>query len=103
MLCQMTDHMDGDTIAGQVISLIVGLRQLVVLVQAHEPRGLARGYEPAANLLSVDNEDNLTAGAPGRRAQTARNVVEPDLGALDFDASIIDARPFINAAHHAPA
>ena len=43
VLCDMSDHWNHEAVPGQVVSLVVVLRQLVIFGKPHQPRRLARG------------------------------------------------------------
>ena len=82
----MPYHRHRNSVAGDVIRLVGILRQRVVLWQAHESGGFARGEEARFYFVGVDQNDGLTAGSAARSAQTAGDIVEPDLGALAPEA-----------------
>ena len=46
VLGQVAHDMDGDAVAGEMVGLVVVFRQLVVVVQAHQPGRLARRDQP---------------------------------------------------------
>jgi hypothetical protein len=79
----MGDDGHHDTIAQQVIGVVVATRELIGLGQAHQSSGLSRRDQASADLRSVDNHDRLSTGPTRRRPQATCNTIEPDLGSLD--------------------
>ena len=82
--------------------------QLVIVGQAHQPRGLAGRQQPRAHNVPIHDQNRLPTRSAGRNTKAAGDVVKADLGALgplpgDVLAPRGGAHPLVEAAHHFPA
>src|SRR5208283_5589824 len=95
ILRKMSHGEDHHAVAGQMIGLIISLRQNIVVGKAHQPRRLARRNQSRSYAVALDDQHELPAGAARRRAQAPRHAVKARLGALNLLAKRIVARAAI--------
>jgi hypothetical protein len=94
---------DNNAVAGEVVSLVVFLREGVAVGKPHKASCFAWRDKARTKAFAIDYENELAARSARRGSETTGDVIETNFSALDLLTIAVASGPFVDRPNHALA